>query len=325
MEESKKSFLNRPEGITGMLTIGAIGIAGLYFWGKIVPFLLLMVTNTIYLIGGLLALGGILYVLFDPRLRNLVWFMYQAAMKSITSAFIEMNPIIIMKTYLDHLKDKKAEMWAQIEKLAQQIGVLRRTINTNQTDIERSRLVGKKAIELNNQHETQLAANKIGRLEDSNNKLNNVLIVMEKTLGQLEAMHKNAEFFIIDMESEIKTKENEYKAIKASSNAVKAAKSILNGDKNKKMMYDESLEVLSEDMGKRVGEIEFFMKTSASFIEKMDIQNGIYDEEGYRQLEQMNTKFFTTKVQAEEIPFQPVTQIPSNTTSNISVTKSKYL
>lgn len=325
MEESKKSFWNRPEGITGMLTIGAIGIAGLYFWGKIVPFLLLMVTNTIYLIIGLLALGGILYVLFDPRWRNLVWFMYQAAMKTITSAFIQMNPIIIMKTYLDHLKDKKAEMWTQIEKLAQQIGVLRRTINTNQTDIERSRLIGKKAMELNNQHETQLAANKIGRLEDSNNKLNNVLIVMEKTLEQLEAMHKNAEFFIIDMESEIKTKENEYKAIKASSNAVKAAKSILNGDKNKKMMYDESLEVLSEDVGKRVGEIEFFMKTSASFIERMDIQNGIYDEEGYRQLEQMNTKFFTAKVQAEEIPFQPVTQIPSNTTSNISVAKSKYL
>ncbi len=325
MEESKKSFWNRPEGITGMLTIGAIGIAGLYFWGKIVPFLLLMVTNTIYLIIGLLALGGILYVLFDPRWRNLVWFMYQAAMKTITSAFIQMNPIIIMKTYLDHLKDKKAEMWTQIEKLAQQIGVLRRTINTNQTDIERSRLIGKKAMELNNQHETQLAANKIGRLEDSNNKLNNVLIVMEKTLEQLEAMHKNAEFFIIDMESEIKTKENEYKAIKASSNAVKAAKSILNGDKNKKMMYDESLEVLSEDVGKRVGEIEFFMKTSASFIERMDIQNGIYDEEGYRQLEQMNTKFFTAKVQAEEIPFQPVTQIPSNTSSNISVTKSKYL
>lgn len=325
MEESKKSFWNRPEGITGMLTIGAIGIAGLYFWGKIVPFLLLMVTNTLYLIGGLLALGGILYVLFDPRWRNLVWFMYQAAMKTITSLFIQMNPIIIMKTYLDHLKDKKAEMWKQIEKLAQQIGVLKRTINTNQTEIERSKMIGRKAMELQNQHETQLAANQIGRLEDSNSKLNNVLVVMEKTLEQLEVMHKNAEFFIIDMESEIKTKEDEYKAIKASSNAVKAAKSILNGDKNKKMMYDESLEVLSEDMGKRVGEIEFFMKTSASFIEKMDIKSGIYDEEGFKQLEQMNTKFFTTKVQAEEIPFQPVTQIPSNTTSNISVTKSKYL
>ena len=200
-----------------------------------------------------------------------------------------------------------------------------RTINSNQTEIERSKMIGRKAMELQNQHETQLAANQIGRLEDSNSKLNNVLVVMEKTLEQLEVMHKNAEFFIIDMESQIKTKEVEYKAIKASSNAVKAAKSILNGDKNKKMMYDESLEVLSEDMGKRVGEIEFFMKTSASFIEKMDIQSGIYDEEGFKQLEQMNTKFFTTKVQAEEIPFQPVTQIPSNTTSNISVTKSKYL
>lgn len=325
MEESKKSFWNRPEGITGMLTIGAIGIAGLYFWGKIVPFLLLMVTNTLYLIGGLLALGGILYVLFDPRWRNLVWFMYQAAMKTITSAFIQMNPIIIMKTYLDHLKDKKSEMWAQIEKLAQQIGVLKRTINDNKTKIEKSIIIGRKADERNLLAEKQLAANEIGRLTDSNNRLSNVHTVMEKTLEQLEAMHKNAEFFIIDMESEIKTKEIEYNAIKASSSAIKAAKSILNGDKNKKMMYDESLEVLSQDMGKRVGEIEFFMKTSASFIDKMDLQNGVYDEEGYRQLEQMNTQFFTSKVKADEISFQPVTQIPSSTTSNISVTKSKYL
>lgn len=304
MNENKKSFWSKPEGFTGMLFLGGLGITAIYFWAKIVPFLLLMITNTIYMVAGLVVLGVMLYVLLDPSFRNLAWYVYKSMMKSITSAVIQMDPIAIMKTYLVHLKEKKQEMWEQIEKLAQQIGVLKRTIEENERTIQKAISIGRKAEELGQMQNRQLAANEIGRMTDSNKRLNNIKEVMGKTLTQLEAMHKNSEFFIIDMESEIRTKEIEYKAVKASSSAIKAAKSILNGDLAKKMIYDESLEALSEDMGKRVGEIEFFMKTSASFIDKMDLQTGMFDEEGYKQLEQMNTNFFKTTVtpQLEQVP-----------------------
>lgn len=302
MNENKKSFWSKPEGFTGTLFLAGLGIAGIMLWSKIVPFLLLMVTNTIYLVAGLAILGILLYVIIDPSFRNLAWYLYKSTMKKITSVFIQMDPIGIMKTYLTHLKEKQEEMFQQVEKLAQEIGVLSKTINNNQNTIQKNLDLRTSAIKQNNEPEANLALREIGRMTDSNAKLNKVKVVMSKMQEQLELIHKNSSYFIRDMESEIRVKEVEYKALKASTNAIHSAKSIINGDLNKKMMFDESLELLSDDMGRRVGEIEFFMKTSSSFIEKMDLQNGIYDEEGFRALEKMNMDFLKPSVIEQGTP-----------------------
>lgn len=319
--ENKKSFWSKPEGFTGALTLGAIGVAGLFFWSKIVVFLLMVVTNTLYLIAGLVVLAGVLYVLMDPKFRNLVWYFYTTFMKKMTSVFIQMDPIAIMKTYLEHLKDKQKEMENQIEKLAGQIGVLNREVKTNEENIETN---GKKydyAKRQGDQMALSFIQKEVGRLTEANKKLNNIKLVLSKTGEQLKTLHKGTEYFIQDMTSEIRTKEVEYRAIKASTNAINAAKSIINGDRDKKSVYDESVEFLRDDMGRRVGEIENFMQTSASFIEKMDLQNGIYDEAGFQELEQMQNKLFidTLNNTNSPVPISNQQSLPQAQTQFIEV------
>jgi len=67
---SPKSFWKRPEGKTGMIFAGALGLGGLYVLYKSLPFLIELVQNTLHL-GILLAvLGALVYVILDPKVRS---------------------------------------------------------------------------------------------------------------------------------------------------------------------------------------------------------------------------------------------------------------
>ncbi len=290
---SKKSFWSKPEGFTGTLFLGLIGAAAFYFWGKIVPFVLMVLTNTIYTVLAGVVLLALVYVLLDPKFRNLVWYMYKVAMRKLTSIFVEIDPIGIIKTYIENLRDKRGEMNEQIVTLTGQIGKLKREIDTNNSTIEGSLKLANKAKEMGQNEEMMLQAREAGRLKDSNTRLIPLKERMDKMYTFLQKMYTSSGYLIRDMESEISAKEKEYSAIKASHNAMKGALAIINGDDNKKMMFDEAMEFLQDDMGRKVGEMERFMDMSKSFINGVDIQNGVYEDDAIKMLDQFNEKDFS--------------------------------
>ena len=50
-------------------------------------------------------------------------------------------------------------------------------------------------------------------------------------------------------------------------------------------MFDNALEAVADDVASKVGEMERFMEVSANFMESVDLQNGVFEEEGLRMLE----------------------------------------
>jgi hypothetical protein len=46
------------------------------------------------------------------------------------------------------------------------------------------------------------------------------------------------------------------------------------------------LEALADDIGKKVGEMERFMDTSRNLMASIDLQNGVFEDEGLRMLEE---------------------------------------
>jgi len=110
--------------------------------------------------------------------------------------------------------------------------------------------------------------------------------------GFLQKMYESAGFFIRDMESEIRVKEQEYNAIKSSHSAIKSAMNIINGNTDERMMFDQAMEYIQDDMGKKLGEMERFMQLSGQFINGVDIQNGVYEEKGLEMLEELQERDF---------------------------------
>ena len=97
MSTKPKSFWKRPEGVTGtVFLVGAVGLmAWLVFTG--LGTILAFASSLLGLVVTVLALGAIVYMALDPKMRALVGYMYKSVMRKITSIFVTIDPIGILK------------------------------------------------------------------------------------------------------------------------------------------------------------------------------------------------------------------------------------
>jgi hypothetical protein len=80
-EVKLKSFWEKPEGKTGMLVAAAIvgvGLIGLY---KILPWLIALAANTLHLMLLLGAIGVVLFLITNPKVRATASILFQLIMK----------------------------------------------------------------------------------------------------------------------------------------------------------------------------------------------------------------------------------------------------
>lgn len=282
---TSKTFWQRPEGKTGAIIGAGLLIGGAYLLYKILPALIGFASGMLNLAIILIVLGALLYMVLDPKMRNLVWYMYKSVMRWITGLFVQIDPIGILKSYVEDLKNNLIKMDQQIAKLRGQMHKLKEIILNNKKQIESNLSLASEAKERNKESTMILKSRQAGRLTDSNMKLEDLYKKMEILYRVLSKMYENSEVMKEDIEDQVKVKEQERAAIRASHSAMKSAMSIISGDKDQRAMFDQALEAIADDVSAKMGEMERFMEVSSSFMDSVDLQNGVFEEEGLKMLE----------------------------------------
>lgn len=278
-----KSFWKRPEGVTGLIFLAAIVAGGAYLlttvnWAAIFA-------NTLALAGTLGILGIIVYMVLDPKMRALVSFGYKSIMRWITGIFVRVDPIGILKSYVDELQGNLRKMNKQISQLRAQMHKLKEIIVNNQREIQSNLQLASKAKETQKTNVMILKSRRAGRLKESNLKLEDLYKRMEVLYRVLTKMYENSQILAEDIKDQVSVKEQERKAIHASHSAMNSAMSIISGDPDKRAMFDMAMEAVTEDVANKVGEMERFMEVSASFMNSIDLQQGVFEEDGLNMLE----------------------------------------
>ncbi len=281
-----KSFWQRPEGFTGALFLSAAIAGGAYFFYQALPTLVRLAENTLYLSAMLAALAAALYVVLDPRMRNLIWYAYKSLMRGITGIFVRIDPMSILRSYIASLEENLGKMTRQINQLRGQMHQLKELIINNQKEAEQNLDLASRAKTLGKNADVVLKTRKAGRLQDSNLRLDDLYRRMEMLYRVLSKMQENSHIMSEDLKDQIKMREIEYKAITASNSAMKSAMSILTGNNDKRQTFDMAMEAIANDVSGKVGEMERFMDMSDKFMKSIDLQNGIFEEEGLKMLEQ---------------------------------------
>jgi chromosome segregation ATPase len=230
-------------------------------------------------------LGVIVFTAIDPKARALVGYMYKSFMRWITGIFIQIDPIGILKNYVDDLKDNLKKMNRQMGQLRGQMHKLKEMIINNKKEIESNLDLASKAKKNEDRAIMVLKSRKAGRLKESTMKLEDLYKKMEVLYRVLKKMHENSQIMVEDIQDQVEVKEQERKAILASNSAMKSAMNIIKGNKDKKEMFDRALEAVADDVSQKVGEMEQFMALSENFMQSLDLQNGIFEEEGLKMLE----------------------------------------
>ncbi|MFT4567300.1 MAG: hypothetical protein ACI9FN_002266, partial [Saprospiraceae bacterium] len=238
MSAKPKSFWSRPEGKTGTLFLLAI-LGGLGF--LVVSNLAALVTfasSMLGLVATVLALGVIVYMVLDPKMRVFVGYLYKSIMRKVTGIFVTIDPIGILKNYVEDLSDNLKKMGKQIGGLRGQMRKIKTMMIDNNKEIEQNLLIARKAKELKNEKQLMLASRKASRLKQSNGKYEKLHAKMGLLHKVLTKMYSNSEILIEDTKDQVKVKEQERKAIRASHGAMKSAMSIISGDSDKRAMFD---------------------------------------------------------------------------------------
>lgn len=286
MSEIKpKSFWKKPEGVTGVIFILATVIGIGFITVTTLNSVLALLSTTAGLIVTLLALGTVIFLALDNKSRALFSYMFKSAMRWLTGLFIKIDPISILRGYVDELKTNLKAMRKQIYKLRGQKHKLKEMIINNQKEIDDHLSQANQAKRSNEEAQMILRSRKAGRLQESNVRLDQLYKKMEILDRVLNKMYQNSAILAEDIEDQVTVKETERKALLAGHSAMKSAMNVIKGDSDKKAMFDAALEAIADDVGNKVGEMEQFMSMSENFMQSIDLQNGVFEEQGLKMLE----------------------------------------
>lgn len=284
-----KSFWEKPQGTTGMIGIGLLVLGGGYLLLSNAAWLAAAMKNLTTAVFLGLGLFSLIWLLSDPKVRTLIWYLYKNMVEKLTNVFIEIDPIGIMKSYLSSLRDKRRDMNSQLLKLNGEKGKLARKIEEQKEEIQ---TLMRKASAARQQEDPRLKARmnlnarKASRRGKSTLKLTDLYVKLEKLYIKMDKMYYYSGIMVEDIADQIDLIETERKAIHAGYSVMKSAQNIIAGNSTEAEMFDRALEYVADDLGSKVGEMERFMDISQNFIDGVDLDNQIFEEEGLAMLEE---------------------------------------
>jgi len=282
-----KSFWKRPEGKLGALfLIAGIAVIAVYHV-PIFAFIQSLLAGTISTIALVAVVAALLYIILDKKVRNLVWYMYKGVMRWITKLFVQIDPIKILENYVEYLKKNMKKMNTHISKLKGQISQLKTTMVKNKREMDHSLKLAEQAKAQGKSELLTINTRQYGRLKESNARYSQLLGKMQILYKVLNKIYINSGYLIQDTENDVRMRKQELKAIKTSHSAMKRAMNIIQGDPDKKMIFDMATETVVEEIHTKIGEMERFIELSGSFIDSIDLQNGVYEQEGLEILEKL--------------------------------------
>lgn len=295
-----RSFWSRPEGKTGAIL--GVGIIGLVGWGlyKVLPYAISVVSNLLYLSLLTIAFGALMYVIFDPQFRTIVWYMYRSLMRAITGIFVTIDPIGIVKNYIKNLRERLLVLSEQISLVKQQIRAVDQMIEQNKKEVDDSLSLMSAAKKAGNQKVVVFQSRKAGRRSESTMSLQKMKVSLEKVYRVLLKLAENAELIADDKEDEVKQKEREFKAMKASRSALRSAIGVLKGDPDKMDIFEQAMEHMTNEVALAYGEIDTFLDSSRGFLDSLDLQSMSFEEDGLKMLEEWEKKSDTFLLRPEE-------------------------
>ena len=288
-EQKVKSYWNRPGGKIGtILGLAGLGAVGYYLF----PILTNIVWNTINF-GIACAVGFALYILLSNRKLWLgLFYMYEIIIKKFVGLVIELDPFVIAEDYIHDIEKERENLYNKSVEVDAQKEALIAKIKEKERDKRKQLDIAEAAKRSNMTMELANATRQVSRLDQYIAQLTPIKSNLEKIGNYLTAVHKNSKYMLDDMKNDLELKKDLYKSVTKGNNALKSAMSIFNGDTEKKLMMEQSMDYLKDDIANKLASMKKAIDYSSDFMKSIDLENASYQAEGLRMLEEYKPDLF---------------------------------
>jgi len=280
-----KSYWNRPGGKFGIIIgIGLLVLIGYY----VIPILTNVVWNTLNFGIALVCLGLFLYAVTHRKLRLSLFYLYEWLMKKLVGVVIELDPFLIAEDYIEDMEEQREKLYKQSIEVDAQKEKIDLKIDEKEKDMAQLMSRAKAAQSNNMLPELGNATRHIARIKEYITQLTPIRDNLARIGDYLTKVHKNSGYMIEDARNELELKKDLYKSVSSGNKALNSALKIFNGDPEKKLMVEQSMEFLKEDIATKLSSMKKAISYSTDFMRSIDLDNATYELQGLTMLESFN-------------------------------------
>jgi len=303
-EERMKNLWKRPEGKLGIITgIGLFGgiLFGLY---KILPFLVAIATNMIWLVVELFVLVVLLAIVLNKDTwRNLSLIWYQINRK-LLGLIVDIDPISILRKGIAEMEKNIRIVHDKVTELG---GILEgmKTSLVNYTNDFEANITKKRKLEeklssagklsdkerMKYQGNLNLVNNDITRGQDRISRQKARIETSEKYYEMMQKLEIIADYKVRDAKSELSCKEEEFEQAKKQRAVMKSVMGILKGNVSAAMEQEMALSSINTTVYNSIAEMQRLIDGSNDLLVNFEIDNEVksdraneilrmYDEHG---------------------------------------------
>jgi hypothetical protein len=281
-QDKLKSYWNRPGGKFGIfIGLGLLGAIA-YF---VVPILTQMVWNTLNFSIALVCLGIFLYCVTHRKLRLSLFYLYEIIMKKLVGLVIELDPFIIAEDYIGDMEKQREKLYQQSVDVDGQKEKIDLKIKEKEGEMSKMLTRAQAAKENNMMPELGNATRQVARINEYIKQLAPIRDSLAKIGDYLTKVHKNSGYLIEDARNELELKKDLYKSVTSGNKALNSALKIFKGDPEKKLMVEQSMEYLKDDIAGKLANMKKAISYSTDFMRSIDLDNATYEVEGLKMLE----------------------------------------
>jgi len=297
-ETKLKSYWNRPGGKIG--TVIGIVLLGLVGW-FVMPILAVIAWTTLNVMIAGTACVLLYMALSNRKLRLSVFYMYEILMKKLVGMVIELDPFIIAEDFIKDMLHQRDEVFKQLKILAGQLQKIVTNIQERFDNIKKNKEKLVAAQKNGMSQEFNVISRQIARDQEYIDKLTPLRTVLERLTTYLENIYSNSKYVIEDAQAELQNKKDMYNSVTAGRNAVNSALKFFTGDPEKKLLAEQSMEFLKDDIANKLGDMRQAMEVTSEFMRNIDLENATYELKGLEMLKESNLVSITGQT-AQQFP-----------------------
>lgn len=276
-----KSYWNRPGGKAGMIIgLGALTAIGYY----ILPILTAVIWNTFNFGVALLTLGVFLYCVTHRKFRMAFFYFYEILMKRLIGVIIELDPFIIAEDYINDMEKQREKLYEQSVEVDGQKEKINLKITEKEKELNKLMSRAQAAQASNMLPELGNATRQVARIQEYIKQLTPIRDNLARIGDYLTKIHKNSAYLIEDAKNELDLKKDLYKSVSSGNKALNSALKIFKGDPEKKMMVEQSMEYLKDDIANKLANMKKAISYSSDFMRSIDLDNATYEQQGLKLL-----------------------------------------
>ena len=304
--EKLKSYWNRPGGKFGVIAgLGILAAIG-YF---VIPILATIVWNTLNFSIAVTCLAVFLYCITNRKLRLSFFYFYEILMKRLVGLVIELDPFIIAEDYINDMEKEREKLYNQSVEVQSQKEKITMKIKEKETEMKQLLSKAKVAKENNMLPELGNATRQVARLQEYIKQLDPIADNLSKIDTYLTKIYKNSAYLIEDAKNELELKKDLYNSVSSGNKALSSAMKIFKGDPEKKLLVEQSMEYLKDDIADKLGNMKKAISYSTDFMRSIDLDNATYEQQGLQMMENFNAddqlKLTTSAVKVEPQAVEP--------------------